>query len=166
MSYRGGSSRGNSFAKKLGLKKGFLIPQTMIDACKQGDAKAVDEYLAVRLHLDYINQDAEDSYTLLHIAAEAGHHKIVESLIANGASAGALDEDGQTPLHMATAAGHLDAVKTLTKGECPELLIADKYQMTPFHLACESGYHDMVQYLMSMFRIDPQMRRGSARQRL
>lgn len=138
------------------------IPESVIAACKEGDEAVLTEYLSSQANLESINENAEDSYTLLHLAAEAGHHRLVEALIANGASASAVDSDGQTPLHLATAAGHLDTVKSLTKGDCPELLMADKYQMTPFHLACESGYHGMVQYLMSMFKIDPGLRRGSA----
>ena len=82
-------------------------------------------------------------------------------LLANGADPGAVDADGQSALHLATASGSLPTVRLLTKGDCPQLLLADKYQMTPFHLACESGYDDMVQYLLSMFRIDPEMRRGA-----
>ena len=138
------------------------IPATVITACKDGDEAVLIDYLASLANLEHINDHAEDSYTLLHLAAEAGHHRLVEALIANGASASAVDNDGQTPLHLAAGAGHLDAVKSLTKGDCPELLVEDKYQMTPFHLACESGYHGMVQYLMSMFKIEKRMRRGSA----
>ena len=82
-------------------------------------------------------------------------------LLANGADPGAVDADGQSALHLATASGSLPTVRLLTKGDCPQLLLADKYQMTPFHLACESGYDDMVQYLLSMFKIDPEMRRGA-----
>ena len=106
----------------------------------------------------------QDTYTLLHLASEGtepGHTACVAMLLANGADPGAVDADGQSALHLATASGSLPTVRLLTKGDCPQLLLADKYQMTPFHLACESGYDDMVQYLLSMFKIDPEMRRGA-----
>lgn len=138
------------------------IPETVITACKEGDEAVLLEYLSRQAHFEHINNDAEDSYTLLHLVAEAGHHKLVEALIANGASKSAVDSDGQTPLHLAAGAGHLDAVKSLSKGDCPELLLADKYQMTPFHLACESGYNGMVKYLIPKAKIGPRVRRGTA----
>ncbi len=56
----------------------------------------------------------------------------------------------------------LDSVKGLTRGECPELTVLDKYRMTPFHLACEGGYTETVQYLVSHCKVHRDMRRGSA----
>jgi len=47
----------------------------------------------------------------------------------------------QTALHLAAAGGHVDAVRVLAPAglDCHELLQEDKYLMTPWYLACESG---------------------------
>ena len=171
----GNNSKNASFRNKK-------MPSELIDAAKSGDEKAMEGFM--QTHQKYINAVAEvrshalatppaahspftipqDTYTLLHLASEGtepGHTACVAMLLANGADPGAVDADGQSALHLATASGSLPTVRLLTKGDCPQLLLADKYQMTPFHLACESGYDDMVQYLLSMFRIDPEMRRGA-----
>jgi hypothetical protein len=190
-----------------------VIPPSVTAACKTGDDAVVAQFLAVRSNLLQLDTHAEDTSTLLHVAAESGTTKVIELLLANGAShrsmwkralpqviarvpplvvggpphprraeesrarlslrgqrrlfsicfplptirRSCLDEDGQTALHMATAAGHLDAVKGtlhitfmhmhyllptthyllldsvkgLTRGECPELTVLDKYRMTP-----------------------------------
>jgi ankyrin repeat protein len=52
-----------------------------------------------------------------------------------------MDEDCQTPLHLAAAGGHLAVVQALAppRLNCVEILQEDKYQMTPWHLAIESG---------------------------
>ena len=195
-----------------------FIPSSVIAACKSGDRAVVAQFLAVRSNLLQLDTHAEDTSTLLHVAAESGTAKVIELLLANGAShrsggkavlgailprqrastcgrastpqtrlreplgflseasvtclppptirRSCLDDDGQTPLHMATAAGHLDAVKGtlltahcslltthysllttyyslpttyyllldsvkgLTRGECPELTVLDKFRMT------------------------------------
>ena len=138
------------------------IPAPVLAACRSGDEAALQQFVLVPANRELLDEAAEDTYTLMHCAAEAGHANIVKLLLANGATRSALDEDKQTPLHLATASGHLDVVKVLTRERnCPELMMLDKYQMTPFHLACESGHHGMVQYLTSMFKIDPRVRRGS-----
>ncbi len=52
---------------------------------------------------------------------------------------GQVDSDFQTPLHLAAANGHLEAVRALIAGGDGEIFYEDKYLMTPWHLACESG---------------------------
>ena len=79
------------------------------DAAKRGDIEAVKQYLA-----DNANVNSKDSKgmtpfakdntivrTPLHIAAGAGHKKIVELLIAKGADVNAMAEDGSSPLDVA-----------------------------------------------------------------
>ena len=83
-----------------------------------------------------------------------------------------VDDDGQTALHHAAAEGHTDAVLILAPDQtCAELFVCDKYEMTPFHLACENGHSESVAHLLAQLeqtedeervkRVE-QMRRGSA----
>ena len=97
--------------------------------------------------------------------------QVVQLLLRAGASPSMLDEDGQTALHHAAAEGHVGALNALAPDEkCAELFVVDKYQMTPFHLACENGHADAVAYLLALYertegekqRQATHMRRGSA----
>jgi len=63
-----------------------FIPPSVIAACKTGDAAVVSQFLSVLSNLLQLDMHAEDTYTLLHVAAESGTAKVVELLLANGAS--------------------------------------------------------------------------------
>eukprot|EP00967_Tisochrysis_lutea_P156685 scaffold316259_cov31-Tisochrysis_lutea.AAC.2 len=145
---RPGSSHGGAFLSRffsIGLGgRGAVAPFTpqledAIHAAKTGDEDVLVEWL--KDNLDKINEKVEDSYTLLHLAAEEGQVGAVRTLLSLGASPAMVEEDQQTPLHIACAGGHLGVVQLLApKGlPCPELLQEDKYQMTAWHLAIESG---------------------------
>ena len=68
----------------------------------------------------------------------------------------------------------MSAVQTLApSAECAELFVCDKYQMTPFHLACENGHDKVVAHIAALcHEVEKastpksaqaaQMRRGSA----
>lgn len=112
-----------------------------------------------------------DCASLLHDAAAAGHAQVVELLLHYGAPVGAVDDDGQTPLHHSAAEGHLEVLKLLAPSPaCVELFVLDKYQMSPYHLACENGHETCVGHLLMLLERPPpalepraaQMRRGSA----
>ena len=91
---------------------------------------------------------SEGCASLLHEAAAAGHAAVVELLLHAGASPGTVDEDGQTPLHHAASEGHVEVVKRLAPAaDCKELYLADSYQMTAYHLACENGHDACVGHL-------------------
>ena len=143
----------------------------------------------------------EDSGSILHASAAAGAADAVKLLLDAGASKSLVDEDGQTPLHHAAAGGHLACVVLLTdtttqqpqrqqqqeqsqqqqqsqqaspsQSQCEELLLSDKYEMTPYHLACESGHDGVVSHLLGLLETRAaqspssharvtQVRRGSA----
>ena len=63
-----------------------VIPPSVIAACKSGDGAVVAQFLAVRSNLLQLDTHAEDTSTLLHVAAESGTAKVIELLLANGAS--------------------------------------------------------------------------------
>ena len=112
-------------------------------AVEEGDADSLRQLLAQ--HPDALAVSPwGDAGSLLHLAAEAGHPACSEVLLELGASVSTLDDDEQTPLHTAAMNGHVAIVTQLMKAsgesECKELAMDDKYQMTPFHLACENGH--------------------------
>ena len=63
-----------------------VIPPSVTAACKTGDDAVVAQFLAVRSNLLQLDTHAEDTSTLLHVAAESGTTKVIELLLANGAS--------------------------------------------------------------------------------
>jgi len=67
------------------------------EAAATGNIEAVKQHLAAGWDVD-----AEDNYksTPLQFAAQGGHKKIVELLIAEGADVN-VNEDGSSPLHIA-----------------------------------------------------------------
>ena len=90
--------------------------------------------------------------------------QVVQLLLEAGASPFVLDDEGQSALHHAALEGKLDAVQQLAPSvECPQILLEDAYQMTPFHLACEGGHKPVVEHLLRMIeQIEgPQMERAS-----
>ena len=98
--------------------------------------------------------------------------QVIRLLLDAGASTSAIDEDGQTALHHAAAESNEAALLVLAPSpECAELFVADSYQMTPFHLACENGHAAAVAHLLALCEQQTdetkvskakQMRRGSA----
>ena len=63
-----------------------FIPPSVIAACKTGDEAVVVQFLSVPSNLSKLDMHAEDTYTLLHVAAESSTAKVVELLLAHGAS--------------------------------------------------------------------------------
>ena len=91
--------------------------------------------------------------TLLHSAAAEGSEPMLELLLTAGAPLGSLDEDGQTALHVACANEHVGAASVLSaRAPCWELLVEDKYGMTPLHLASESGDELLVACLLERLK--------------
>jgi len=135
-------------------------------ACNFGNTDVVRALLA-----EQPDAARQGEASLLHEAAAAGHAQVCKLLLEAGASPALLDEDGQTALHHAANEGHADVVRLLAPSPgCGELFVQDKYQMTPYHLACENGHEDTVSHLLKLLDAVPeasepkatQLRRGSA----
>ena len=113
--------------------------QALAELVKAGNVEALVRALA----------QAQPLGGLLHMAAEEGHEHVVDALLAAGAKASEADDDGQTPLHVAVANGHVEAAERLSRDEpCLEMQVADKFMMTPLHLACEDGLPEMAAALV------------------
>ena len=102
--------------------------------------------------------------SLLSIACQNGHAKIVNYLISKNAKIDDQDEYGSTPLHYATRSGHLNVVKILVAAGAKVNKKALKQfvriygvdtkrttgtEETPLHNACSLGHLDVVKYLIS-----------------
>eukprot|EP00092_Neocalanus_flemingeri_P021421 GFUD01023224.1.p1 GENE.GFUD01023224.1~~GFUD01023224.1.p1 ORF type:complete len:266 (+),score=96.78 GFUD01023224.1:38-835(+) len=85
------------------------------DACEAGD---LDKVKGLIKSVD-INETDEFGYTGLHMAAEHGHIKVVEELMAGGAKLDPLVFDSYyLPVHMAVNKGHNEVAKKLINAGC------------------------------------------------
>eukprot|EP00090_Calanus_glacialis_P039743 TRINITY_DN69212_c0_g1_i1.p1 TRINITY_DN69212_c0_g1~~TRINITY_DN69212_c0_g1_i1.p1 ORF type:complete len:264 (-),score=88.84 TRINITY_DN69212_c0_g1_i1:111-902(-) len=85
------------------------------DACESGD---LDKVKGLIKDVD-INETDEYGYTGLHLAAEHGHLKIVEELMAAGCKLDPLVFDSYyLPIHNAVNKGHTEIAKKLINGGC------------------------------------------------
>ena len=82
------------------------------DAIKRGDVQTVLDLLGQGTDID-----ARDRYgqTALMLAAHAGHHKVVETLIAHRAELNITAKFGLSALMLAIVAGHAQAARLLAK---------------------------------------------------
>merc|ERR1711953_1345079 len=111
------------------------------DACEAGD---LDKVKGLIKSVD-INETDEYGYTGLHLAAEHGHLKVVEELMAGGAKLDPLVFDSYyLPVHLAINKGHTDIAKKLINAGCKiNELIYMGACCGPIHLsimkACAAG---------------------------
>jgi ankyrin repeat protein len=78
----------------------------------------------------------QKSQTPLHVAAAAGHDRIVRAL-KDLVELNVQDKEGHTALHAASAAGHVVAAKELLKQGADSRAV-DSSGNTALHLACAS----------------------------
>ena len=79
-------------------------------------------------------------------AASAGHVKIVELLLKNGADASIREQGGYTPLHAAAQNGDLEMIRALIYGGA-DLTARSDDGNTPLDLALKEGHTEAVKLL-------------------
>jgi len=118
----------------------------LVEAVDSSDVSAVRRLLEAS---PFAARGWKQCSTLLHSAASEGCEPMVSLLIEASASLAALDEEGQTALHVACANEQVGVAALLAaRVPCWELLVEDKYRMTPLHLATESGDEELVSILL------------------
>jgi ankyrin repeat protein len=90
-------------------------PTDILVATFAGRVDLVNAFLAKDRTL--ISAKTEKGRTALHLAADRGHPKVAETLVAHGADVNARDDGKFTPLHLAAIGGQYEIV---------ELLLANK----------------------------------------
>uniref|UniRef100_A0A0D6R704 Uncharacterized protein n=1 Tax=Araucaria cunninghamii TaxID=56994 RepID=A0A0D6R704_ARACU len=94
----------------------------------------------------------EDSRSLLHVAAAAGHHQIVCILGAgvdpSVSGVNSSDEEGWTPLHSAVSSGKDNVVEVLLQAGA-DVSMANKGGRTALHYAASKGRLNIAQILIS-----------------
>jgi ankyrin repeat protein len=82
----------------------------------------------------------------IHSAAAAGHEKIVDMLLKNGADPNVREQGGYMPLHAAAQNGDLAVIRTLIYGGADMLARGDNGK-TPLDLALEAGHMEAAKLL-------------------
>ncbi|MCJ1399212.1 hypothetical protein MMC11_002414 [Xylographa trunciseda] len=95
-----------------------------------------------------LNDEAEkdtpcDQTSLMHMAANGGHEKLLLARIRSGAVLNSVDQAGRTPLHLAILRGHEKTVRALIESGA-KLNCSDQSGMTPLHLAIHRGHEKMI----------------------
>jgi ankyrin repeat protein len=98
---------------------------------------------------DRVDSYAYDGWTPLHLAAFFGHARLVERLLAAGASPDAISRNAlaNTPLHAAVAGGHGE-VSLLLIERGANVTVPDAGGHTPLHVAAEGGNVPVVRALL------------------
>ncbi len=125
------------------------------DAAKSGDLEKVKNLL--KNNPDLVSSKDNDGATPLHVSAYAGQLKIVETLVAGGASVNATTPDGVSPLHWAAAMGHVDVCKFLLLKEA-DINAVDRLDRLPIVYAAHFGHKDVVDLLRSSGSYEGYMR--------
>ena len=158
-------SNGYALFLLFGLLKGFSVlggydGETLLNneyneheflaACRTGNVEAVQYFL---------NQEGFDPDEQLisgvnkgpvgglFLAAQNGHHKVVEILVAAEVDLNLVRGDGATALLVAAQCGHHEVVKILVKAGA-DLNLTLKDGATAFFLAAKYGHHEVVNTLL------------------
>ena len=118
------------------------MPDTLLQAARRGDAKAVHSLLSG----DSVNiaaQDLDNEATALHYAVHGRHVDIAEVLLAHGANPNAPDADGRTALHHAAAAGSDQLIHLLLANNANPTL-KDNLGRTAADIASYRGYKNVA----------------------
>ncbi|MFA6303242.1 MAG: ankyrin repeat domain-containing protein [Legionella sp.] len=96
---------------------------------------------------NYLDSQAEP---LLHLAAQNGHLKVVQDLLAHNNIDVNIDvANGATPLFMAAQNGYLEVVKALLAHKYIEVNKASDDSITPLLIAAQKGFLDVVIALLA-----------------
>jgi len=120
--------------------------KSLHEAARDGDIAQVQSHFLKGANID---ENDEDGFTPLHLAASRGHKGVAEMLIASGANVNASSRKFRsTPLHHAAGKGHKDVVQLLIdKGA--NVNAKDNKQRTPLRLAAEGNHRDIVEMLIA-----------------
>ena len=122
----------------------------LMDAASKGDGRKVAQLLKNGMD---INKPNGTGGTALVYAAQGGHAKVVDYLLAKGANPNAIEGEaklnkaGMTALMYAAGAGHLEIVKTLLAKKADHK-VKTSLGYTAIMLAAQKGHTEVVQALV------------------
>jgi cytohesin len=110
-----------------------------VSACARGDRSRANEMLVAEPSLR--SELRTEHHLMLHVPAERGDTKVLETMLACGFDPNTPDHDGVTPLHRAAMAGRPEAVRVLLAGGAPVNALDGMFAANPLVWACEGWSH-------------------------
>ena len=118
--------------------------QALLDAARAGNLEAAKQHLVAGADVNFRNQQG---FTPLHVAAQKGHNKVAELLIAKGANVNTSGRlIGTTPLDSAALLGHKEMVELLIDSGAdinPQIITGE----TPLQRAEQRGHSAIAEIL-------------------
>ena len=110
-----------------------------LSACARGDRSRADEMLVE--DPDLRSELKTEHHLMLHVPAERGDTKVLETMLACGFDPNTPDHDGVRPLHRAAMAGKPESVRVLLSGGPSVNALDGMFAATPLVWACEGWSH-------------------------
>ena len=116
-------------------------PDLIFLCCSEGHVNSVKKIISID---NNIIARKHNGLSTISVAAQHGHHEVVQLLLKNDAAENKYDG---TPLFIASFKGHLDVVRLfLEKGGLVESKTKDDW--TPLHIASQNGHLKVVRLLL------------------
>ena len=148
----------------LGWKKRYHLIYSLIQLRAETSS---DEFIAKAYSLSndrFDHYHSNDSFTLLHFAAQNGECVLLQSIIDNhlihiNLQTSEYGCNHNTPLHLAALSGHTECVRILLSQPEIKCSIRNVYGKTPLHLALENHNVECIKLLVehSNANMNPEM---------
>lgn len=129
-----------AWLSRHGAKDELLPPERFISACASGDRERAASMLADDPSLR--GELRAEHHLMMHVPAERGDSKVLETMLECGFDPNVKDADGVTALHRAALAGRADAVRVLLAHGASVNALDGMFAATPLVWACEGWSHD------------------------
>ena len=131
-----------AWLRSHGAKDELLPLERFIAACARGEHSEADAML--QAHPGLRSDLRPEHHLMMHVPAERGDVRVLETMLASGFDPNAKDSDGVTPLHRAAMAGRSKAVQVLLAHGASVNALDGMFAATPLVWASEGWSHDPI----------------------
>jgi ankyrin repeat protein len=114
--------------------------ERFVSACARGDRAAADRML--QAHPSLPSELLIEHHLMMHVPAERGDARVLETMLACGFDPNVKDKDGVTSLHRAAMGGRAEAVRVLLGYGASVNALDGMFSATPLVWASEGWSHD------------------------
>ncbi|KAF0684906.1 Aste57867_23150 [Aphanomyces stellatus] len=136
----------------VNLAKGKITP---LHVAAQNGLTVIVHYLILDAN---INCQRKDGATPLFLAAERGHHGIVDLLLSENADPNLATSEGYTPLSIACATQQLNIIQELLDADA-DVNMQPEDGASPLYTAAKLGHADVVRLLLRTAHVDVNLAR-------